>query len=134
MPADLSALIPDNPWLLGVVIVLTVLRAVGQLVSEVSATGAKFFGPLGRRWRDRAERRRSQEAADVADLRRQVDSLEPRVKTLAAKVDLYEKYFEYDAIWHRDDTLFGIEQGWERRPPPHKSLYEFMRERELDAN
>lgn len=129
MPTDATALIPSNPWLVGLVIGLAALRYVGQLVSEVSETGAKIFGPLGRRWRDRAERQRAREAADVVDLRRQVQNLDLRVKALADKVELYEDYFEYDATWHRDDNLYGIAEGWERRAPAHQSLHDFIRER-----
>ncbi|WP_033189281.1 hypothetical protein [Rhodococcoides fascians] len=131
MPADATSLIPSNPWLVGLVVVLAALRYVGQLVSEVSETGAKIFGPLGRRWRDRAERQRAREARDVVDLRRQVENLDSRVKGLADKVELYEDYYEYDAIWHRDDNLHGIAEGWVRRPPNHMSLHEFIRERGL---
>lgn len=132
MPTDIAALIPSNPWLIGLVIILVVVRYVGQIVSEVSETGAKIFGPLGKRWRERAERERAREAADITDLKRQIEGLEPRVKALTAKVDLYEKYLEYDATWHRDDSLYGISQGWERRPPQHRSLYEFTRDRERE--
>ena len=70
------------------------------------------------------------EAADLADLRRQVDNLAPRVESMTEKVAMYDDYLQYDANWHRDINLHGAERGWEFPPPEHISFLAFMRQRQ----
>lgn len=130
MPDDVAALLQGYPWLLLVMLVAIVIRYVGQLLSEASESWAKVLGPLGRRWRSKAERRRVVEAADLADLRRQVDNLAPRVESMTEKVAMYDDYLQYDANWHRDIALHGAERGWEFPPPEHISFLAFMRQRQ----
>ncbi|WP_280503921.1 hypothetical protein [Nocardia farcinica] len=124
------------PWLLILIAGLAGLNYLGQALAASSEQWARVLGPLGRRWRSKAQRRAEQEAADLSSLRRQVGNLAKEVNRLtrrdeqrsAAEARLRD-YLVYDADWHWRTRLWAVESGntlpehlsfgqWEATPNP----------------
>ncbi|SFA60768.1 hypothetical protein SAMN05444374_11619 [Rhodococcoides kroppenstedtii] len=125
MPAEIGRLVDQYPWILYVIGAAVAYRYIGQTLAEGSTFWAKVL-PGGQWFRNRAERRRVTEAADLADLKRQVTTLDRRVRALSETAALYDDYLEYDARWHRDHNIYSAEQGWDFPPPVHITFHEFM--------
>lgn len=123
------------PWLLILVAAAVGLKYLGQALSEGSEQWARFLGPLGRRWRSRAERRAEQEAADLRSLKRQVGNLVKEVERLTRRDQQrginearLRDYLVYDADWHWRARMSAVGSGanlpehlsftqWEASPP-----------------
>lgn len=152
MPDDsgASALLNQHPWLLLLVGGVVVFKMIGQFLAEGSEAWAKAFGPFGKRWRKRRQDKeaaaalaalsakseeeswRIREAADIKDLRRQVDNLSGEVKTLrrrdrerAQREDERDDYLIYDAGWHADLEVYAARKQIELPPPPHETFTEW---------
>lgn len=124
------------PWVLIVIAVAAAANYLGQALAAGSEQWARVLGPLGKRWRSKAQRRAEQEAADLSSLRRQVTNLAKEVNRLtkrdeqrgAAEARLRD-YLVYDADWHWRTRLWAVESGnnlpehlsfnqWEAAPSP----------------
>ncbi|WP_406234907.1 hypothetical protein [Nocardia sp. NBC_01009] len=95
------------PWVLVVIAAAVGVKYLGQALAEGSEQWARILGPLGRRWRSRAERRTEKEAADLVALQRQVENLSVEVERLTARdkkrgefEEKLREYLVYDANWH----------------------------------
>ena len=137
--SDPLALLDRYPWLLFLVVLVAALKWIGTALAESSESWARVLGPLGSRWRARGQRairvddlRRAREAADLEDMRRQVDYLSSRVQTLSDGMDLRDDYMQYDAEWHATIELRRAELGWVFPPPPHQTYAEWRRARKIE--
>lgn len=115
------------PWVLIVLAGAVTFRYLGQALSEGSESWARAFGPLGRRWRSRAERRVAQEAADLASMKRQISHLVKDVQRLTrldrernAREALLQDYLVYDSDWHWRARLAAVES--DTHLPEHLSF------------
>lgn len=82
---EVTALADRLPaWVLVLVAVAVVARYLGQMVAEASESWSRVLGPLGRRWREQAQRRRGRGDVVLEDLRHHVDYLAGRVDELMA--------------------------------------------------
>lgn len=90
----------------------------------------RALGPLGRYWRAR----RSISQAESDDMRRQIITLDRRVRALLYRDECYFAYMMTDAEWHHRQELKAAALGWVL--DPHVSFLQFrdkwMRERGLD--
>lgn len=128
IPAEL---LNRHPWVVWVVLGWAVFVKGGALLAEGSEKWAKLLGPIGRRWRNRAEyqaeiQRRSDDSAVrhreirqahaeavIEDLQRQVAYLAGQVGTLRADVEETHDFLRIDAAWHRRFELRAAAEGWE---------------------
>lgn len=118
------------PWVLILVVITVTAAYLARAVAESSDTWAKILGPPGRRWRARANRRATREAADIRMLKRQVSNLMARDAERDrrdAERDKFEArlrlYLAYDADWHFRARLAAAGAG--TRLPEHLSFIEW---------
>ncbi|QPO17121.1 membrane protein [Gordonia phage Lilbeanie] len=122
-------------WLVLAAVIIVGLKYLFQFLSEMSESAARFFGPLGRKWRDRAEVRQQarqredsgraealnddlayfQERASKADQR--ADAAESRASHM---LDWYQ---EVDQRFHRELRIRAAESGCEMPPWTPLSQY-----------
>ncbi|WP_146165192.1 MULTISPECIES: hypothetical protein [Nocardia] len=114
-------------WAVGAVVILVAIGYIGRTAAETSETWARLLGPLGRRWRERGERRRQirieqreARAADLEDMTRQRDYLAGALDTCRSEHEATAGYLLYDARWHYDAELAAAAAGYES--PAHLSL------------
>ena len=114
-------------WAVGAVVILVALGYIGRTAAETSETWARLLGPIGRRWRERGQRRqeireeqRELRAADLADMTRQVDYLVGALDTCRTEHEATAGYLLYDARWHHEAELAAAAAGYDS--PAHLSL------------
>ena len=125
IPADVLSASPE--WLVGLVVALVLLNWLGRVLSEASETWAKILGPLGRRWRGRAQHRQETRAAertarmaDLEDMTRQRDALDAALSDCRTNQSDAWDYIVHDADWHRRLRLSAAEAGCSI--PDHQSF------------
>lgn len=118
----------DNFWLTLLVFILFGAPAV---FSKTAAKLPWFFGALGKWWQNRsANNSTTSRIVTQANLSKIIDDrveekvghLREEVEQLRKEVDDQGGYLVYDASWHRRQSIFAAQQGYEFSPPPHMTL------------
>lgn len=118
----------DNFWLTLLVFILFGAPAV---FSKTAANLPWVFGALGKWWQNRSANNSStQRIVTQANLSKIIDArveekvghLREEVEQLRKEVDDQGGYLVYDASWHRRQSIFAAQQGYEFSPPPHLSF------------
>lgn len=103
-----------------------------RFLALTSESVSRALGPVGKFFRDR----RAINKAESNDMRRQIITLDRRVRALLYRDECYFAYMVVDAEWHRRHELNAIANGWE--PEPHVPFLKFrdqwMRERGLEKD
>ncbi|MGV9742885.1 hypothetical protein [Nocardia farcinica] len=137
---DLAALADQLPsWVLVVLAAVVAVKYLVQGLAESSEHWARILGPLGRRWRNRAQRRTDQEAADLSALRRQLSNLADEVTRLTNRdreraqfEETLRAYLVYDAAWHFRAQLAAASSG--STLPEHLSFTQWEAQRPMGPN
>ena len=128
---------PGTPgWIVLAAFIIVGLKYLFQFLSEMSESAARFFGPLGRRWRARGQARqaeRAQESSRQLDIvERERDWFEARFnESEADSAKLMDWYLRCDAPFHRDLTIRAAEAGCEL--PDWVPLSRWQREQGQDG-
>lgn len=135
---ELASLVRDTgaSWLLWVVVLAFVAKALLQIAAESSPLVERTLGRLGRRWADKRDARQSQAetvaelkslVADLQDqlarsstedLRTEIEQLSKQLKIVRWRAEMTDAYLVDDSDFHRDVALAGIGGLPEHTPFP----------------
>ncbi|AOE44375.1 hypothetical protein SEA_GHOBES_23 [Gordonia phage Ghobes] len=115
--------LPDNTpgWVVLALFVAFGLKYLFQFLAEASESAAKVFGPLGRRWRQRAQERASERAQEsprlLETVREEREAYARRYRNSErANQEFLDWYTKCDQPFHRRATLQAAESGCELPP------------------
>lgn len=123
------------PWLLIVIVIAFGLQLILKIAAESSDTAVKLLGPLGRRWRARAELKASRKKTEMSSMTRQQlqamvdEAVEAKTNELTDELHELIEYLAYDAEHHRKTRIHMAEKGWVLPPPDHMTLTEWRKMR-----
>ncbi|WIC89793.1 membrane protein [Gordonia phage Sapo] len=115
--------LPENTpgWVVLALFVAFGLKFLFQFLAEASESAAKLFGPLGRRWRSRAQERQAERQNEAPKLlqtvREERDAFARRYRESEKNSqEFLDWYTNCDGPFHRRATLQAAETGCELPP------------------